>query len=456
MAVTHSGVELALPADRASLALGPAAEAQRSPHRRTDQPLRRIVHRNGAGRHVVSVHTTTLVLALILPLALAVLAVPLAAPAQQPPGTTARIGFLGDVPSFLEEAFRQGLRELGYVEGQNIAIEHRAAEWHYERLPGLAAELVRLKVDVIVAASPPATQAAKQATTTIPIVFTVSGDPVAEGFVASLARPGGNLTGLATISPELVGKRYHELAAELVALKPDVIVAAFTPSVSAAKRATSTIPIVMAIAGDPVGTGLVASLARPGASITGMSLQNSPEIAGKRLGLLKEAFPRVSQIGLLVNKTLPHRDFIWRDLQSTALAIGLQLQPFEVRGPEDFVGGLLPKASVTFQAMIVHPDPLAFSHRREIAEFGINRKMPVMAAYGFAEAGCLMSFDAYWPDLFQRAASYVDKILKGAKPAELPIEQPTKFALVINLRTARTLGLTLPPALLLRADHVIQ
>jgi len=157
----------------------------------------------------MSMHTATLVVALILPLALAVPA----APAQQPPEKTARNRFFGDVPSFLDEAFRQGLRELGYVEGQNIAIEHRAAEWKYERLPGLAAELVRLKVDVIVAASPPATEAAKQVTRTIPIIFTVSGDPVAEGFVASLARPGGNLTGLATISPELVGKQLEMLKA---------------------------------------------------------------------------------------------------------------------------------------------------------------------------------------------------------------------------------------------------
>src|SRR5215468_1085809 len=157
----------------------------------------------------MSMHTATLVVALILPLALAVPA----APAQQQPEKTARNRFFGDVPSFLDEAFRQGLRELGYVEGQNIAIEHRATEWKYERLPGLAAELVRLKVDVIVAASPPATEAAKQVTRTIPIIFTVSGDPVAEGFVASLARPGGNLTGLATISPELVGKQLEMLKA---------------------------------------------------------------------------------------------------------------------------------------------------------------------------------------------------------------------------------------------------
>jgi putative ABC transport system substrate-binding protein len=312
---------------------------------------------------------------------------PLGAGAQ-PGHKVWRIGVLAGSPPTTPEAARpweallQGLRELGYVEGQNLAIERRWAEGRAER--------------------------------------------------------------------------YHELAAELVALKPDMIVAAFTPSVSAAKRATSTIPIVMAIAGDPVGTGLVASLARPGANITGMSLQNSPELAGKRLELLKEAVPSVSRVGVLVNRTLPHRDFILKDLQRAALVIGVKLQPFEVSGPEDFAAGLTAKGSETFQALVVHPDPLAFSHRREIAVFGIKNKMPVMAAYGFAEAGCLISFDAYWPDLFRRAASYVDKILKGAKPADLPIEQPTKFDLAINMRTAKALGLTVPPSLLARADHVIE
>jgi len=315
------------------------------------------------------------------------LAPPRGAEAQQT-GKVWRIGVLSGSPPTTPEAARpwealfQSLRELGYVEGKNLAVERRWAEGRAER--------------------------------------------------------------------------YHELAAELVALKPDVIVVAFTPSVSAAKRATSTIPIVMALAGDPVGVGLVASLARPGGNITGMSAQNSPELAGKRLELLKEAFPSVSRVGLLVNRTLPHRDFILRDFQRTALAIDLKLQPFEVSGPEDFAGGLTAKASATFQALVVHPDPLAFSHRHEIAEFGLKKKMPVMAAYGFAEAGCLMSYDLYWPDAFRRAAIYVDKILKGAKPADLPIEQPTKFYLIINLKTAKALGLTIPQSLLQRADEVIQ
>jgi putative ABC transport system substrate-binding protein len=299
-----------------------------------------------------------------------------------------RIAVLGGSPPTTPEAARpwealmQGLRELGYVEGQNLTVERRWAEGRAER--------------------------------------------------------------------------YNELAAELVALRPDVIVAAFTPSVSAAKRATSTIPIVMAIAGDPVGTGLVASLARPGGNITGMSLQNSPELAGKRLELLKKALPSVSRVGLLVNRSLPHREFIWRDLQRAALQVGVTLHPFEVSGPEDFTIGLTAKASDSFQALVVHPDPLAFNHRREIADFGLKKKIPVMAAYGFAEAGCLISYDAYWPDLYRRAASYVDKILKGAKPADLPLQQPTKFDLVINMKTARALGLTLAPSFLQRADSVIE
>jgi putative ABC transport system substrate-binding protein len=317
----------------------------------------------------------------------AVLAAPLAVEAQQA-GKVWRIGVLGGSPPTTPEAARlweallQGLRELGYVEGQNLVVERRWAD------------------------------------------------------------------GRAT--------RYGELAAELVALKPDVIVAATTPAVRAAKGATSTIPIVMTLTGDPVGVGLVASLARPGANVTGMSVQNSPELAGKRLELLKEAFPSVSRVGLLLNTTLPHRDFIWRDLQRAAVMLGLELQLFEVQAPEDFAGGLRAKGSEGLQALVVHPDPLAFNHRRDIAEFGIKKRIPVMAAYGFVEAGCLMSFDTYWPDLFRRAASYVDRILKGAKPAELPIEQPTKFTFVINLKTAKALGLTIPRSLLLRADQVIE
>jgi len=315
------------------------------------------------------------------------LAPPLAATGQQT-GKVWRVGVLSGSPPTTPEAARpwealfERLRELGYIEGQNLAVERRWAEGRAER--------------------------------------------------------------------------YHELAAELVALKPDLMDAAYTPSVSAVKRATSTIPIVIAIAGDPVGAGLVASLARPGGNITGMSAQNSPELAGKRLELLKEAFPSATRVGFLVNGRLPHRAVLWTDLERTALGLGIKLQSFEVSGPEDFAGGLTAKGSENFQAVVVHPDPLAFNHRRNIAEFGLSKKIPVMAAYGFAEAGCLMSYDFTWSDAFRRAATYVDKILKGAKPADLPVEQPTKFELVINLKTAKALGLTIPQSVLLRADEIIR
>jgi len=316
-----------------------------------------------------------------------VLAAPLAAEAQQT-GKVWRIGVLSGSPPTTPEAARPwdalfaGLRDLGYIEGRNLSVERRWAEGRAER--------------------------------------------------------------------------YHELAAELVALKPDLIIAAYTPAVSALKRATSTIPIVIASAGDPVGAGLVASLARPGGNITGMSAQNSPELAGKRLALLQEAFPRLSRVGFLVNRSLPHRAVLWADLERTAVGIGITLQPFEVSGPEDFAGGLAVKASGTFQAVVVHADPLAFNHRRDIAEFGLKRKIPIMAAYGFAETGCLMSYDFIWSEAFRRAATYVDKILKGAKPADLPIEQPTRFEFVINLKTANALGLTIPQSVLIRADEIIR
>ncbi len=307
---------------------------------------------------------------------------PLAAPAQQPPGKAARIGFLGDVPSFLDEAFRQGLHELGYVEGQNIAIEHRAAEWKYERLPGLAAELVRLNVDVIVAASPPATEAAKQATRTIPIVFTVSGDPVAEGFVASLARPGGNLTGLATISPELVGKQ---------------------------------------------------------------------------LEMLKAVAPKVSRVAVLQNPDQPSHARSVRQAEDPARALGVQLQVLKARTPSEIEAAFASMSSQRAGSVLVMRDALFFAQRAQIVALAAKSRLP--AVYGLreeAEAGGLMAYGASVPQMFRRAATYVDKILKGAKPADLPVEQPTKFELVINLKTAKALGLKIPQTILLRADQVIE
>jgi ABC-type uncharacterized transport system substrate-binding protein len=316
-------------------------------------------------------------------LALSLTLAPLAAPAQQPPGKTARIGFLGDVvPSFLVEAFRRGLHELGYVEGQNIAIEYRFSEGKYERLPGLAAELVRLKVDVIVASSPPATEAAKQATSTIPIVFTVSGDPVADGFVASLARPGGNLTGLATISPELVGKQ---------------------------------------------------------------------------LEMLKTVAPKVSRVAVLQNPSNQGHRPTLRRAEDAARTLEVQLQILAARNPSEIEAAFAAMSSQRAGGVLVLRDAMFRAHRAQIVALAAKSRLP--AVYGLreeAEAGGLMAYGASVPLLFRRAATYVDKILKGAKPADLPVEQPTKFELVINLKTAKALGLTIPQSILTRADEVIQ
>ena len=317
-----------------------------------------------------------------LSLALAVLAAPLAAAAQQPPGKAARIGFLGDVPSFLDEAFRQALRELGYVEGQNIRIEHRAPEWKYERLPGLAADLVRLKVDVIVTASPAATEAAKRATHTIPIVFTVSGDPVAEGFVTSLARPGGNLTGLATIGPELVGKQ---------------------------------------------------------------------------LEMLRAVAPKVSRVAVLQNPNNPGHARGLQQAEGAAQALGVQLEILGARTPSEIDAAFAAMSSQRAGGVLVLRDAMFRAQRAQIVALAAKSRLPTI--YGFreqAEAGGLMAYGASVPQLYRRAATYVDRILKGAKPADLPVEQPTKFELVINLKTAKKLGLTIPSSLLLQADVVIQ
>ncbi len=282
----------------------------------------------------MSIKAITLVVALILPLALAVLAAPLAAPAQQPPGKTARIGLLGDVPPFLDEAFRQGLRELGYLEGQNIAIEHRFPDWKYERLPGLAAELVRLKVDVIVAASPPATQAAKQATRTIPIVFTVSGDPVAEGFVTSLARPGGNLTGLATISPELVGKQ---------------------------------------------------------------------------LEMLKAVTPKISRVAVLQNPNQPGHAGAVQQAGEPARALGVQLQVLKARTPSEIEAAFAAMTVHRAGGLLVLRDAMFRAQRAQIVALAAKSGLP--AVYGLreeAEAGGLMAYGSSVPQLFRRAATYVD------------------------------------------------
>jgi len=318
-------------------------------------------------------------------LTVAALAARIAAEAQQT-GKVARIGFLSPASStstpHILEAFRQGLRDLGYVEGQNIVIEYRWAEGKAERLRDLAAELVSLKVDVIVASGTPGPLAAKNATKTIPIVMASAGDPVATGLVAGLARPGGNVTGLSTLTPEL---------------------------------------------------------------------------GAKRLQLVKEVLPGVSRVAVLWNAANPYTVLLVKETEAAARTLGVQVQSLEVRGPDDFETVLPAAISGGAGALVVVDDPLTVSYRVRIANFAARNRLPAMYGFReFAESGGLMAFGANLADLCRRAPIYVDKILKGAKPADLPVEQPTKFHLVINLNTAKALGLTIPPALLLRADEVIE
>src|SRR5438034_5088791 len=318
----------------------------------------------------------------------ALLTAPLAAEAQQS-GKVFRIGILANVWATdprvepLWQAFIQGLQELGYVEGQNITIEHRSSEGRYERLPALAAELVRLKVDVIVVPASQNALAAKEATRTIPIVMASAADPVAEGLVASLARPGGNITGL------------------------------------------------MGNAG--------------------------PEIAGKRLELLKEAVPKVSRVALLSNPTNPASAPALGATRAAARSLRLQLQMLEARAPDEIERAFAAMTREHADALVVVTDAMFILQRRRIAAFAAKHRLPTMSGWREdVEIGSLMSYAASGRDNFRRAATYVDKILKGAKPGDLPVEQPTKFELVINLKTAKVLGLTIPQSVLGRADEVIQ
>ena len=315
------------------------------------------------------------------------LAAPLAAGAQQAT-RVARIGYLGTnraANPHLHEALRQGLRDLGYEEGRNLLIEYRDAEGKIDRLPALAAELVALKLDIIVAPGTPQALAAKQATMTIPIVFTAASDPVPDGLVASLARPGGNVTGLATISPELVGKGLEQIK------------------------------------------------------------QAVPEVT--RLAVLW-------QPGALGERT--NKDML-KEADTVARSLRVRLQFVEARAPADFDKAFSDATRVGAGALAVLPSSMFLSERRRLADLAAKNRLP--AAYPqreFVHAGGLMSYGPNVADLFRRAAIYVDKILKGAKPADLPIEQPTKFELVINLKTAKALGLTIPQSLLQRADQVIE
>ena len=320
--------------------------------------------------------------------AVAFSAAPLAAEAQQT-AKVAQIGFLSFdlAPNrHLREAFRQGLRDLGYVEGRSVVIEYRDAEGKPERLPALAAELVALKVDLIVTGggTPPAL-AAKQATKTIPIVFASAPDPVTDGLVTSLARPGGNITGSSNLNPELVGKSLEQL--------------------------TQAVPRV----------SRVAALWQP---------------------------------GIMDERT--EKDML-KAADVAARALGVRLQVVEARGPTDIDRAFSKMTRARAGALTVLPSAMFFSERRRLVDLAAKNRLPaIYLVREFVDAGGLMSYAANVADLFRRAAGYVDNILKGAKPADLPVEQPTKFELVINLKTAKALGLTIPQPLLLRADEVIQ
>ena len=326
----------------------------------------------------------TLMWARALAIALAILVTPIAADAQQP-GKIPRIGVLASIRSPATEGFERGLRELGYVEGKNILIEWRLVQGKFERLPEFAADLVRLKVDVIVAPATPYVLAARNATATIPIVFALVADPVAAGFVASLARPGGNITGLSNIGGEL---------------------------------------------------------------------------NAKRLELLKEAVPKVRQVGVLTNPAgagFPLAEVL-KELEVAARLLGVQLQVQYARAPSEIDGAFAAMSREGARAVIVvSGSPMFYAERTRLATLALKAGLPTMSEFPESvEAGGLMSYAANTPDLMRRSAHYVDKILKGAKPADLPVEQPTKFELVINLKTAKAIGLTIPQSVLLRADELIQ
>jgi putative ABC transport system substrate-binding protein len=319
-------------------------------------------------------------------LAVSLLAPLHAAAAEQGP-KTAKIGVLSpSTPAawahFLE-AFRQGLRELGHVEGKTFVLQLRYGEARAVRISEVARELVSLKVDVIVTATDIAIAAVKQQTRTIPIVFTAATDPVGTGFVASLARPGGNVTGLSNISPEL---------------------------------------------------------------------------SGKRLELLKEAVPGLSRVAFLWNPDLRGALFDYKETEGAARALRLQLQSVEVSRAEDLDRAFSAITEQGAQALIVQgPNPVTFANRAKVVSFAQRNRLPSMYVNrDYVDAGGLMSYGPSVRDLFRRAATYVDKILKGAKPADLPVEQPMKFELVINMKTAKSLGLTIPQTILVRTDQVIQ
>ena len=318
-------------------------------------------------------------------LALTILTGPLAGEAQ-PPGKVARIGYLsGGSPteqSDRRRAFSEGLRDLGWLEGKTIFVEERGAEGRLERLPELAAELVRLKVDVILAAG------------------------------------GGQV-------------------------------------IRAARQATSTIPIVMTVGVDPVGQGFISSLHRPGGNITGTAWDADPAIYGKYAELLKDMIPKLSRVGALRD---PGEPYVYRQaVEDAASKLGLTIRHAEVRSPEELEKAFLTLAGWGAQAAIVYGSPVFFRHLSRIVTLAAKHRLPAISVWRDAVAkGILMSYGVNGVELYRRAATYVDKILKGAKPADLPVEQPTKFELVVNARTAKALGLTIPPSILIRADQIIE
>jgi putative ABC transport system substrate-binding protein len=251
-------------------------------------------------------------------------------------------------------------------------------------------------------------------------------------------------------------ERLHQLAAELVRLNVDVIVATGTLGPLAAKRATANTPIVMTAAGDPLGTGLVASLARPGGNVTGMSLM-APDLGGKRLEILKEIVPALSRVAVLWNGANPYPALVYRQTENAARQLGIEVHSFEVRAPADVEGALEIAMQQRPDALITVEDPLMLTHRNRICELAIINRLPsLFGLREYVEAGGLIAYGADLGDLNRRAAVYVDKILKGVRPSDLPVQQPTKFQLVVNLKTAKTLGLEIPPTLLARADEVIE
>jgi putative ABC transport system substrate-binding protein len=304
----------------------------------------------------------------------------------QTPAKLPRIGLLSPYsPSdtaLWHQAFRLGLRDLGWVEGKNISFEYRYAEGRSDRLPDLAADLVRLKVDII--------------------VTSVSGDALA------------------------------------------------------AQKATRAIPIVMVAASDPVASGLVESLARPGGNVTGLSGM-TPELAGKRLELLKEMVPKLSRVAVLWNPQNPGSIPSWKELQPPARQLGIQLHSLELRSPDDFDKAFEDATRARTGALFIIADPVIITNLKRIAGLAAKSRLPsIFHLSEFADAGGLVAYGVDRDDMFRRAATFVDKILKGAKPGDLPIEQPTKFELVVNLKTAKALGITIPQSVRFRADRVIE